>query len=84
VGLAFKLEEGKYGQLTYMRVYSGTVKKGDVLTNSTNGKRVRVPRLVRVHSDELEDIAAAVSGGGGVGWVRVWRWGVGWGGESVV
>ena len=60
VGLAFKLEEGRYGQLTYVRVYSGTVRKGDTLVNMTTGKRVRVPRLVRVHSDELEDIASAV------------------------
>jgi translation elongation factor EF-G len=127
VGLAFKLEEGKYGQLTYMRVYSGKVSKGasmllvlccavmvqsgvyelqgshwtrcrqhahvmrskaqcltllvdpvlvlsvsppppapagDFITNSTNGKRMRVPRLVRIHSDELEDIPSAVSGSG--------------------
>lgn len=36
---------------------------GDFITNSTNNKRTRVPRLVRIHSDELEDIASAVRGG---------------------
>jgi elongation factor G len=65
VGLAFKLEEGRYGQLTYVRVYSGTVNKGDFITNTTTDKRVRVPRLVRIHSDELEDISSAVSWSGG-------------------
>jgi translation elongation factor EF-G len=43
-----------------MRVYSGKVSKGDFITNSTSGKRTRVPRLVRIHSDELEDIQSAV------------------------
>lgn len=62
VGLAFKLEEGKYGQLTYMRVYSGKVSKGDFIFNSATSKRTRVPRLVRIHSDELEDIPSAVRG----------------------
>lgn len=62
VGLAFKLEEGRYGQLTYMRVYSGTVRKGDTVMNVSSGKRVRVPRLVRVHADEMEDVAAAMAG----------------------
>ncbi|KAI3429283.1 hypothetical protein D9Q98_005379 [Chlorella vulgaris] len=62
VALAFKLEEGRFGQLTYMRIYSGTVRKGDSIINQTNGKRIKVPRLVRMHSDELEDIQEASAG----------------------
>ena len=58
VVLAFKLEEGKYGQLTYVRVYSGTLVKGSVIVNQSTGKKHKVPRLVRTHSDELEDTDA--------------------------
>ena len=42
VALAFKLEEGRFGQLTYMRIYSGTLRKGDFVTNTTTGKRIKV------------------------------------------
>jgi len=42
VALAFKLEEGRFGQLTYMRIYSGAVRKGDPIVNSTTGKRIKV------------------------------------------
>ncbi|GMH41107.1 hypothetical protein BSKO_09017 [Bryopsis sp. KO-2023] len=62
VSLAFKLEEGRFGQLTYMRVYSGLLQKGDIIVNTTTRKKIKVPRLVKMHSDELEDIAEAGAG----------------------
>jgi len=62
VMLAFKLEDGRYGQLTYIRVYSGAVRKDDFIVNSRNGKKVKVGRLVRMHSDDKEDITEAGAG----------------------
>lgn len=56
VGLAFKLEEGRFGQLTYMRVYQGTLKKAMQIWNVRTGKKVKVPRLVKMHSAEMEEV----------------------------
>ncbi len=62
VMLAFKLEDGRYGQLTYVRTYQGVLKKGDIIYNSRTGKKVKVGRLVRMHSDEMEEIESCGSG----------------------
>ncbi len=63
VALAFKLEDGRYGQLTYMRVYSGTVKKGDMIYNISQGeKKIKIPRIVRMHSSVMVDVEEARAG----------------------
>ncbi|HAK47316.1 MAG TPA: elongation factor G [Spirochaeta sp.] len=62
VALAFKLEDGQYGQLTYIRVYQGQVKKGSELYNTRSRKKFKVGRLIRMHSDHMEDITEAACG----------------------
>lgn len=62
IGLAFKLEAGRFGQLTYMRCYQGMLNRGDTLYNTRTGKKVRVPRLGRMNADELEDLNYTYAG----------------------
>ena len=62
VGLAFKLEESNFGQLTYVRVYQGQLKKGQNVINARTGTRVKIPRIVRMHSNEMEEAPSIGAG----------------------
>ncbi|MCI6826720.1 MAG: elongation factor G, partial [Spirochaetia bacterium] len=62
VALAFKLDDGQYGQLTYTRVYQGKIKKGEELYNTRTKKRFKVGRLVRMNSAQMEDINEGCAG----------------------
>jgi elongation factor G len=62
VGLAFKLEESNFGQLTYIRVYQGSLRKGSNIFNARSNKKVKVPRIVRMHSNEMEEVSEIGAG----------------------
>mmetsp|Transcript_12571 Transcript_12571/g.25296 ORF Transcript_12571/g.25296 Transcript_12571/m.25296 type:complete len:771 (+) Transcript_12571:2-2314(+) len=62
LALAFKLEETPFGQLTYMRIYQGLLKKGNYIHNVNDGKKIKLARIVRMHSNEMEEIDEASAG----------------------
>ena len=62
VAMAFKLDNGVYGQLTYVRIYQGKIKKGMELYNTTAKKKFKIGRLIRMHADSMEDIEEGLSG----------------------
>lgn len=62
VALAFKLEERAFALLTYLRIYGGVIRRGAVMTNVNTGRRVKISKLVLMHSDDMEDIQEAHAG----------------------
>eukprot|EP00291_Cryptomonas_curvata_P017328 CAMPEP_0172162286 /NCGR_PEP_ID=MMETSP1050-20130122/6585_1 /TAXON_ID=233186 /ORGANISM="Cryptomonas curvata, Strain CCAP979/52" /LENGTH=703 /DNA_ID=CAMNT_0012832255 /DNA_START=306 /DNA_END=2416 /DNA_ORIENTATION=- len=62
ISYAFKLQESQFGQLTYLRIYQGTIRRGEIILHVLSGKKLKVPRLVRMHSDEMQDVDVARAG----------------------
>lgn len=60
--MAFKIMDDEFGQLTFVRVYQGTAKKGEMYINQRTGKRDRFSRIVKMHSDKREDIDQGEAG----------------------
>jgi len=62
VGMAFKIVDDPYGQLTFMRVYQGRIEKGNTYINQRTGRKERFSRIVRMHADERKEMAEAEAG----------------------
>ena len=62
VGMAFKIVDDPFGQLTFMRIYQGEIKKGETYVNQRTGRKERFSRIVRMHSDKREEIDVARAG----------------------
>ncbi|MFO0383728.1 MAG: elongation factor G, partial [Pirellula sp.] len=62
VGMAFKIVEDPFGQLTFMRIYQGKISKGEMYINQRTGKKERFSRIVRMHADKREEIDSAEAG----------------------
>ncbi|HEY9200508.1 MAG TPA: elongation factor G [Gammaproteobacteria bacterium] len=60
--LAFKIMDDRFGALTFVRIYSGTVHKGDTLVNTFTGKNERIGRMVLMHANEREEIDRCSAG----------------------
>lgn len=60
--LAFKIMDDRFGALTFVRVYSGRIKKGDTILNSATGKTERVGRMVEMHANDRNELEAAQAG----------------------
>ncbi len=61
-GLAFKIINDKYGNLTFVRVYRGTLRQGDMVMNTTKGQRERIGRMFQMHADKREEIKEVIAG----------------------
>lgn len=62
VGMAFKIADDQFGQLSFMRIYQGSVEKGGTYVNQRTGRSERFSRIVRMHSDKREEIDKATAG----------------------
>ncbi len=62
VGMAFKIVDDPYGQLTFMRIYQGTIEKGETYVNQRTSRKERFSRIVKMHADKREEVGKATAG----------------------